>query len=187
MSDPQYSAVSAWRAAAEARDSGRAAACLTDEVELVSPLTEQFRFHGREQVRELLDVAFEVLTDIHIHTQVVEGSTCALFATANVAGQPAEEAQLLRLDDDGRIGHLTLFFRPLPALTCLLAALGPRLARQQRRPALAGLLAVSTEPLHTMARTGERRVVPLAAPRPAAAMHKASGPGAWLRRYSWPR
>lgn len=174
MTDQSSSTITAWRAAAEARDSDRAASCLGGDVELVSPLTEQFRFVGREQVRTLLAVAFDVLTDIRFHTQVGDGSTYALFATAVVGRETAEEAQLLRLDRDGQIRHLTLFFRPLPALTGLLAALGPGLARQQHRAALARLLAISSAPLHAMARTGERRIVPLAAPRTGPATRRTS-------------
>lgn len=130
-------------------------------MELVSPLTEQFRFCGRDQVRALLAVAFDVLTDIRFHTQVGEGATYALFATASIGAQQAEEAQLLRLDRNGNIRHLTLFFRPLPALTGLLAALGPGLAQQQHRPALARLLAVSS----AAARDGACRRTPRRTPR----------------------
>ncbi len=61
--------VSQWCAAGEQGDAGKAARCLAPGVELISPLTEQFRFVGREQVRELLHAAFVVIDDIQFHTR----------------------------------------------------------------------------------------------------------------------
>jgi len=153
-----------WRAAAESGDAEGAVSALSDDVELVSPLTEQFRFRGRAEVGPLLEVAFSVIADIEVHTHVDGGDTHAMFYRARIGDQPLEEAQLLRLDADGRIREVTLFVRSLPALTALLAALGPELARRQGRRGLAALLAASTSPLHALSRFGERRIVPLAAP-----------------------
>jgi len=75
-----------------------------------------------------------------------------------------EEAQLLRLDSAGLIREITLFLRPLPALTGLVSTLGPALARQQDHPGLARFLADSNAPFHVLTRLGEHHVVPLAAP-----------------------
>lgn len=157
--------VDRWCEAGERADADAAAACLAPDVELISPLTEQFRFVGREQVGALLAEAFTTISDIRFHTRVGEGTTHALFYRARMGEQPLEEAQLLRLDGAGLISEITLFGRPLPALTTLMRRLGPALARQQGRPALAVVLAAATGPLDAMTRLGERRVVPLAAPR----------------------
>ena len=75
-----------------------------------------------------------------------------------------EEAQLLRLDGDGLIREITLFGRPLPALTAVMSGIGPRIARHQGRRGLAAFLRLNTAPLHAMVTFGDRRVVPLAAP-----------------------
>ncbi len=61
--------VSQWCAAGEQGDAGKAVRCLAPGVELISPLTEQFRFVGLEQVRELLHAAFAVIDDIQFHTR----------------------------------------------------------------------------------------------------------------------
>jgi hypothetical protein len=156
--------VSQWCAAGEQGDAGKAARCLAPGVELISPLTEQFRFVGLEQVRELLHAAFAVIDDIQFHTRVGIGETQAVFYRAHLGQQVLEEAQLLRLDSAGLIREITLFLRPLPALTGLMSTLGPALARQQDRPGLARFLTASTAPLHVMTRLGEHQVVPLAAP-----------------------
>jgi len=156
--------VARWCRAGEQRDATAAAACLAPDVELISPLTEQFRFRGPEQVRALLEAAFTAVEGIRFHTRLGDGDTHAVFYRAHLGAQYLEEAQLLRLNDAHQIREITLFGRPLPALTGLMAALGPKLARQQRRPVLAAFLAASTAPLHAMTRLGEQRVVPLAAP-----------------------
>ena len=165
MADVRPDVVTRWCAAGEGGDAAAAAACLAPDVELVSPLTGRFRFTGREQVRDLLAAVFTVLGGISFHTRLGEGDTHALFASARLGEDEFEEAQLLRLDDAGLIREITLFARPLPALTGLMAALGPRLARDQGRPALAAVLAAATAPLHAAATLGDRRLVPLAAPR----------------------
>jgi hypothetical protein len=134
---------------------------LAPDVVLISPLTEQFRFTGAEEVRLLLTEAFAVIDDIRFHTQILDDRAGALFYRARVADQVLDEAQLLRFDAAGRIAEITLFARPLPALTGLMAALGPRLARAQKRTSLAVLLKMATLPLNGMARSGEKRILPM--------------------------
>lgn len=156
--------IASWRDAAERGDADAAGHLLAAGIEVISPLTEQFRFHGPEQVTAMLAAAFETISDIRFHTQVGADQTWALFFHAHVGRQPVEEAQLLRLDASGHIRELTLFGRPLPALTAVMADIGPRLLRGQRRPALARLVGALTGPVAMLTRVGERRIVPLADP-----------------------
>jgi len=158
-------AVPRWCRAGETGDATAAAACLAAGVVLVSPLTDQFRFRGREQVRAVLDAVFAVVDDFAFDSAVGEGQTRALLCRGRVGGQVLEEVQWLRLDGAGLIAEITLFCRPLPALTALMQALGPELARRQGSPGLAAFLAAATGPLHAMTSLGDRRIVPLAAPR----------------------
>ena len=163
--DAAADAVQRWRRAGETGDATAAAACLAPDVVLISPLTDQFRFSGREQVRAVLDAVFAVVDDFVFDGAVGEGQTRTLLCRGRVGGQVLEEVQLLRLDDAGLISEITLFCRPLPALTALMQALGPELARRQGSPGLAAFLAAATGPLHAMTSLGDRRIVPLAAPR----------------------
>jgi SnoaL-like domain len=156
--------IAAWRDAAERGDANAAGHLLAAGIEVISPLTEQFRFRGPEQVAAMLAAAFETISDIRFHTQVGADETWALFYHARVGRQLVEEAQLLRLDTSGRIRELTLFGRPLPALTAVMSDIGPRLLRGQRRPALARLVGALTAPVAVLTRVGERRIVPLADP-----------------------
>jgi hypothetical protein len=153
-----------WCDAGERGDETAAIACLSAEVELVSPLTEQFRFYGREQIGHLLTEAFTRLDGINYHTRLGGSGQYALFYRATLDGQPLEEAQLLRLDQAGALREITLFFRPLPALTGAMATIVPGMLRRQQRPGLAILVAAATAPLYRLTRLGERRIVPLAAP-----------------------
>ena len=82
-----------------------------------------------------------------------------------MGSQPFEEAQLLLLDDTAHIREITLFGRPLPALTALMITLGPDLARRQGRRGLATLLRASATPVHAMATFGDRTVVPRSRPK----------------------
>ena len=158
-------AVAAWRAAGEAGDAAGAIAALSPDVTLVSPITEQFTFRGHRQVRTLLEVALAVIHDITYTDQVAEGRTVALFYEAKIGETHLYEAQRLRLGDDGLINHITLYVRPLPALTALMTRLGPDLARRNGQAGLARLIPLASGMVHSMATTGEQRIMPRAAPR----------------------
>lgn len=160
-----FDAVAAWRAAGEAGDAAAAVGALSPDVTLVSPITEQFTFRGHQQVRTLLDVALAVIDDITYTDQVTEGRTAALFYEARIGTTRVYEAQRLRLGDDGLISDITLYVRPLPALTLLMTRLGPELARRNGQPALARLIPLASGMIHSMATTGEERIMPRVAPR----------------------
>jgi hypothetical protein len=167
--------IAAWRDAGERGDADAAGRLLAAGIEVVSPLTERFRFHGPEQVTTMLAAAFSTISDIRYHTQVGADDTWALFFHARIGRQVVEEAQLLRLDASGHIRALTLFGRPLPALTAVMSDIGPRMLRGQRRPVLARLVGALTGPMAVLTRVGDRRIVPLADPgRPHRAGRKLS-------------
>jgi hypothetical protein len=153
-----------WRRAGEARDAEMIGPCLASGVQLISPLTEQFRFRGREQVRDVLAAAFMVVDVISFHTQVGEEDTRALFYYGRIRGQDFEEAQLLRFDGSGLISEITLFGRPLPGLTAVMAEIGPALLRAGGKPGLARLIGAATAPLAAVTKLAEKRMVPLADP-----------------------
>ena len=154
-----------WRAAAESADADAALACLSPGIVLTSPLTDQFRLEGTDQLRDFLTAAFTAVKGIRFHTQTGQGNSYALAYRARVGSQPFEEAQLLLLDDTAHIREITLFGRPLPALTALMITLGPDLTRRQGRRGLATLLRASATPVHAMATFGDRTVVPRSRPK----------------------
>lgn len=162
MAEPD--AVARWREAGERGDADLAGSALAEGAVLISPLTAQFRFTGREQVTGVMRAAFEVISEVRFHTEVGDAGTRALFFHATVGDLTIEEAQLLRLGADGLIEELTFFGRPLPGLTAVMQGIGPRLARQDGRPGLARFLGVATAPLAAITRSGDRHLVPLADP-----------------------
>jgi hypothetical protein len=153
-----------WRTAAEAGDALAASDCLAADVVVISPLTAMFRFLGRDAARDMLLSAFEVISDIRFHTEVGDADNRALFYRARAGREDIEEAQLLRFDADGLVRELTLFGRPLPGLTAVMAEIGPKLLRRQGRSGLATVVGLATTPLATVTRVGERWMVPLADP-----------------------
>ena len=60
---------------------------------LSSPLTDQFRLEGSDQLRDFLTVAFAAVKDVRYHTQTGEGDTYALVYRARVGSQSFEEVQ----------------------------------------------------------------------------------------------
>jgi hypothetical protein len=159
-----HETIAAWQRAGEAGDADGAVACLAPDVVLISPLTERFRFQGRRQVGDVMASAFEVIRGIRYHTTVGEGDTWAVFFHATVGREPVEEAELVRLDGDGLIRELTFFGRPLPALTEVMAGIGPRLLRRQGSPGLGRFVGLAVRPLAAMTRVGDRRIVPAGDP-----------------------
>jgi hypothetical protein len=151
------------RAAVESRDADAFAATLAPGVVLHSPITAATTFAGVDEVRELLRDVLKVVHEIHYTDDVGDETTRALFYTAKVRGVDIEEATRVRLDDAARITELTIWFRPLPGLTALMAALGPKLAGRQGR-ARAALATMMTAPLAAGTKAGDRAAVKLIRP-----------------------
>ena len=160
------SAVATWRAAGESRDAALALTALSPGITIISPITDQFTFQGHDQVRTLLEVALAEIDTVTYTDQAGDGPVVALFYEARIGTNRIFEAQRLRLDGDGLIKEITLYVRPLPALTLLMNRLGPELARRNGRPGMARLVPLAAGLLHTMADSGERRIMPRAAPPP---------------------
>ena len=157
--------IAEWRLAAENHDAARAIACLAGNVVLISPLTAQFTFDGRDRVGDVMIAAFQVIDNIRFHTEVGDDRTRALFYHARCGRQLIEEAQLIRLNHDGLITEITLFGRPLPGLTAVMRRIVPLILGRQGRSQLGAVLGAATVPLHAITSSGEQRLVPLADPR----------------------
>lgn len=133
---------------------------LAEGVVLVSPLTDAFRFVGRQDVMAVFASAFEHLTDVEILRVTGSGTDWALHGRQRLRGRNLEEIQWLRLDGDGRIDQVTLFIRPLPAVAAMLTAIGPSLARRGVLPRAAGTASRAALPLGLVTGLVERFVMP---------------------------
>ncbi len=158
-------AIAAWVAADRRLDLDMMTDQLAEDVELVSPLTDKFRFVGRTEVMAVFASAFDALRDIEIVGVTGAGDDWVIHGRNTLDGANLEEIQWLRLDAEGRIAHLTLFIRPAPAVLAMLAAIGPRLAARGVLPASASRASASVKPLVAVLRMVEERLMPRLGPR----------------------
>jgi hypothetical protein len=105
-----------FRRAAEAKDVEQMTATLREDVELHSPIL--FRgFEGREIVSQVLTHVAATLEDLTYVDELHEGNSVALRFKARVGDRELEGIDFLELDDEGRVAVLTVFMRPMSALT----------------------------------------------------------------------
>ncbi len=105
-----------FRRAAEAKDVELMTETLREDVELHSPIL--FRgFEGREIVGQVLTHVAATLEDLTYTDELHEGDTIALRFKARVGDRELEGIDFLELDEEGRVAVLTVFMRPMSALT----------------------------------------------------------------------
>jgi hypothetical protein len=105
-----------FRRAAEAKDLELLAGTLREDVVLHSPIL--FRgFEGREVVAQVLTHVAATLEDLTYIDELVGERTVALRFKARVEDRELEGIDFLELDDEGRVAELTVFMRPMSALT----------------------------------------------------------------------
>lgn len=165
MTEAMTDYLAIWEQAARAGDADLLGEALAEDAELISPLTEAFTFQGRAEIVELMHSVFEVLSGMEITDRFDKPGRTVLVLSATIRGTRLDETQLLDLDDEGRIARITLHLRPLPAVAGLLRELGSRVPRRQGRPGAARVLAAAGFLLDSVAATGEKVFLPMAAPR----------------------
>lgn len=153
----------AYRAAVEAGDVAALRACLTPTVTLKSPITDQFEFVGREQVAEVMEDVFAVVSERRFLSDTGEAQRRVLVGAGRVGGVAIDEVLLIALDDAGLITRIELYIRPLPGLVTLAAELGPRVARRGS-PARGHAVRAMLAPLAFAMRSGEKVGARLARP-----------------------
>ncbi|HEX2706468.1 MAG TPA: nuclear transport factor 2 family protein [Solirubrobacterales bacterium] len=123
-----------FRRAAEAKDLELLIETLREDVVLHSPIL--FRgFEGREVVSMVLTHVAATLEGLTYTDELVEGNTVALRFKATVGDRELEGIDFLELDEDGRVAELTVFMRPLSALTRFNEQMADRLAAAPAAPA----------------------------------------------------
>jgi hypothetical protein len=163
--DASIDNLAVWKAAGEAGDTAAALRALSSDVELISPITGRFVFRGADEIANLLDCVFEVVSDYRYRDDIRQGDRAFLSATTVVRGVDVEEFQRIELNPSGQLRRITLAMRPLTALTAFARALGPAIARGQGSRSNARTLALASGFLHSIASTGDERFIPLAAPK----------------------
>ncbi len=144
-----------YREAVEARDAEGVVATLSEDAVLRSPISSLARFEGRAAIGDVLRVVFEQISEPTGVTEMGDGDEeRAVIIRSRVRGEDLEEAVWLRFDERGLIRELTMFIRPVPALTALMAAIGPPLAARHSRTRGA-IAAAMTRPLAALTRHGD--------------------------------
>ena len=115
-----------FRLAVEAKDLAAATATLREDVVLHSPIL--FRgFEGREIVTQVLTHVAATLEDFRYTDELAEGNTVVLRFKARVGDRELEGIDFLELDEQGQVKELTVFMRPMSALTAFNEQMAARL------------------------------------------------------------
>ncbi len=105
-----------FRRAAEAKDLELLSEALREDVVLHSPIL--FRpFQGRDVVTQVLTHVVATFEDFVYTDELAGEGTVALRFKARVEDRELEGVDFLELDEDGRVAKLTVFIRPMSALT----------------------------------------------------------------------
>lgn len=105
-----------FRRAAEEKDFELMLETLREDVELHSPVL--FRgFEGRDAVGMVLSHVAAVLEGLTYVDEAIGDGTVVLRFKANVGELELEGIDYLTLDEEGRVADLTVFMRPMSALT----------------------------------------------------------------------
>lgn len=142
------------RKAMEAHDLAAVMDTFAPNAVLHSPLTEKLVFRGREQIEAITRIVLDVFEDLRYTAEVRGEDTAFLVARARVGGQEIEMVDHVRLDPDGKVCELTVFFRPLPATAAALRVLGAGLGRR-KSPVRGAIVSGLARPLGFMTRAGD--------------------------------
>ena len=105
-----------FRVAAEAKDLEGMKETLREDVVLHSPIL--FRgFEGRDMVIQVLTHVAATLEDFTYTDELANDDTVVLRFKAQVGDRELEGIDFLELDEEGRVAELTVFMRPMSALT----------------------------------------------------------------------
>jgi hypothetical protein len=147
----------------EARDRGAVVAAFAEHAVLRSPFTDNLTFEGRDQLDALVAVILNVLEDLEYTDELRADGAAFLVGEAHVDGTRVQFSDYLKLDGDGLVQEMTVFFRPLPGTTAAMRRFGEGLAHNKSK---IRALAVSSmaAPLAFGARMGDRLGVRLVKP-----------------------
>jgi SnoaL-like domain len=115
-----------FRLAAEAKDLEAMEATLREDVVLHSPIL--FRgFEGRDVVVQVLAHVGATLEDFRYTDELAGDGSVVLRFKARVGDRELEGIDFLELDEEGRVTELTVFMRPMSALTAFNEQMAVRL------------------------------------------------------------
>jgi len=116
-----------FRAAVEGKDFSAIEEVLADQVSFRSPVVFK-PYEGRKAIGVLLGAVAQVFEEFRYTDQVETGDTAVLVFEARVGDRELNGVDILRFDDEGRVGELTVMVRPMSAMHALAEAMQSKLA-----------------------------------------------------------
>jgi len=126
MDDP----ISRYRTASEGGDIAGIMEALSDDVELVSPISGRMVFRGRADVEVLMAAVYGTLRDLRWTEVVGDGNRRVVLGEARLGSLRLTDAMVFELAADGRIRRIGPHLRPWLALTLFALVLGPKVGRR---------------------------------------------------------
>lgn len=123
--------MAAWRLsyvdALERWDTTALVDALADDV-LIHVAVHDQPMRGKEIAEFLFGVLAEELGSVTVTDEIVEGDNAVVGFETSIGDRPAQGLNVVRLDEAGVVRELTVFFRPLEALTRIAQVVGGRMA-----------------------------------------------------------
>jgi hypothetical protein len=107
-----------FRAAAEAKDFAAARDVFAEDVVFRSPVVFK-PYEGRDALLVVLGAVVQVFEDFRYVEQIEDGDTAMLMFEARVGERSLQGIDILRFDDAGKVGELTVMVRPMSGVHAL--------------------------------------------------------------------
>ncbi|MEV6213263.1 nuclear transport factor 2 family protein [Nocardia sp. NPDC051833] len=121
--------VARFRHATTANDIPALLDTLTEDAELVSPVSGRLVFRGRADLAPLLTLIYRAIAELRWTDTIGSGDTRILLGEARFGPLRMTEAMVLDLAPDGRIHRMRPHLRPWLAITAVALWLGPTMLR----------------------------------------------------------
>jgi hypothetical protein len=126
---PEMDAIERYCAASQANDIDGIMLTLSDDAELVSPLSGRMVFRGEHDVRLLLSAVYSSLKGWRWTEVIGDGDTRVVMGEGPIGPFKLGDAMLCEMAPDGRIKRVRPHLRPWLATTLFALLLGPKVAR----------------------------------------------------------
>jgi len=122
--------VARYRAASEENNIDALMQTLSQDAELVSPLSGRMVFRGRDDLEVLLDAVYSTTVALRWSREFADGDARVVIGECRVGPFKLGDAMILELTSDGLVQRIRPHLRPWLALTFFALKLGPKVARQ---------------------------------------------------------
>ena len=118
-----------YSSALETWDTGSLLDALADDA-LIRVAVHDQPLQGKDVAEFLFGILREELGPITVTDEVVDGDLAVVLFETSIRGQSTQGLNVLRRDGSGAIQELTVFFRPLSALSLIAEVVGARMAER---------------------------------------------------------